>query len=112
MFAIFRAEVRVIDHTKRANLSHLLLDNVTSTAPGERLEEKLASLAFHHDIAECTSLWKIPHIDILISPPVPPPSSDEAAWWDGPGESPRLVFVHIADLATRPSWRSIRCVLR
>jgi hypothetical protein len=46
VFGIFRAEVRVIDHAKRATLSRLLLDNVMSTAPGERLDEKLASLTF------------------------------------------------------------------
>ena len=47
MFALFRAEVRIVDHAKRATLQKLLLENVTSTAPGEKLDEKLASLAFN-----------------------------------------------------------------
>lgn len=52
VFGIFSAEVRVIDQTKRANLSHLLLENVTSTAPGEKLDEKLAALTFSNDTSE------------------------------------------------------------
>ncbi|EKM59266.1 uncharacterized protein PHACADRAFT_157566 [Phanerochaete carnosa HHB-10118-sp] len=68
VFAIFRAEIRVIDHVKRATLSRLLLDNVTSTAPGEKLDEKLASLTFSTEASE-----------------LPPPSSDDLAWWDSPG---------------------------
>lgn len=55
VFTIFRAELRVIDHAKRASLSHLLLENVTSTAPGEKLDEKLASLAFTTDEPDCAS---------------------------------------------------------
>ncbi|KAI0335627.1 inositol polyphosphate phosphatase [Cubamyces sp. BRFM 1775] len=65
VFAIFRAEVRIIDHAKRAALSKLLLENVTSTAPGEKLDEKLAGLAFTPEESE-----------------LPPPSSDDFAWWD------------------------------
>ncbi len=54
VFALFRAEVRIIDHAKRAALQKLLLENVTSTAPGEKLDEKLANLTFtseEHDRA-------------------------------------------------------------
>ncbi|KAH9939988.1 DNase I-like protein [Amylocystis lapponica] len=65
VFALFSAEVRIIDHAKRAALARLLLDSVTSTAPGEKLDEKLAKLTF---AADC--------------PTLPPPSSDDAAWWD------------------------------
>lgn len=65
VFALFRTEVRVVDHAARAALSRALFDNVTSTAPGEKLDEKLASLAFSND-----------------SPDLPPPSSDDSAWWD------------------------------
>ncbi|EMD40920.1 hypothetical protein CERSUDRAFT_111503 [Gelatoporia subvermispora B] len=65
VFAIFRAEVRIIDHDKRADLSRLLLESVTSTAPGERLDEKLASMAFPSEV-----------------PDLPPPSSDDSAWWE------------------------------
>lgn len=53
VFAIFRAEVRIIDAVKRAALSHLLLENITSTAPGEKLDEKLAGLFLPADYAEC-----------------------------------------------------------
>lgn len=56
MFALFRAEVRIIDHTKRAALQKLLLENVTTTAPGEKLDEKLASLAFSSEERDCTSI--------------------------------------------------------
>ncbi|KAF8238902.1 inositol polyphosphate phosphatase [Tricholoma matsutake] len=67
VFAFFRAQVLIIDAVKRATLSRLLLDNIISTAPGEKLDEKLAGLVFPVDYTE-----------------FPPPSSDEAAWWDGP----------------------------
>jgi len=75
VFALFRAEVRVIDQTKRTTLSRLLLDSVTSTAPGEKLDEKLANLTFSSG-----------------SQNLPPPSSDEAMWWDDP-RYPGGVFV-------------------
>ncbi|KAI0638342.1 DNase I-like protein [Trametes polyzona] len=65
VFALFRAEVRIIDHVKRAALSKLLLESVTSTAEGEKLDEKLASLAFTSE-----------------EPDLPPPSSEHFAWWD------------------------------
>jgi hypothetical protein len=45
VYAIFRATIRIIDPVKKATLSALLLDSVTSTAPGETLDEKLAALA-------------------------------------------------------------------
>jgi hypothetical protein len=66
VYALFRASVRIVDIAKRTALSQQLLRNVTSTAPGEKLEEKLAALVFN-------------------SNELPPPSSDESAWWDGPG---------------------------
>ena len=47
-----RAEVRIIDPLKKANLSRMLLESVTSTAPGERLDEKLAALALPADFVE------------------------------------------------------------
>ncbi|KAI0346811.1 inositol polyphosphate phosphatase [Trametopsis cervina] len=86
VFAIFRAEIRVIDHAKRASLSRLLLDNVTSTAPGEKLDEKLASLAFSSDI-----------------PDLPPPSSDDMAWWDGPGHRGGVFPLDLSDAPHPPS---------
>ena len=87
VFALFRAELRVIDHAKRASLSHLLLENVTSTAPGEKLDEKLASLTFTTGDPDCTSSsakhWLcLTRCYLSI---VPPPSSETEAWWDGPG---------------------------
>jgi len=59
---------------KRAVLARLLLESVLSTAPGEKLDEKLASLALPAEYVE-----------------LPPPSSDEAAWWDG-ADHPNGVF--------------------
>lgn len=44
VYAIFRGSVRIIDHAKRAALSKVLLAQVTSTGPGENLDEKLAAL--------------------------------------------------------------------
>ncbi|GLB34014.1 putative inositol polyphosphate phosphatase, catalytic domain homologues [Lyophyllum shimeji] len=67
VFALFRAEVRIIDPVKKLALSRLLLESIVSTAPGEKLDEKLAALVFPSDITE-----------------LPPPSSDEVAWWNGP----------------------------
>ncbi|KAL1944314.1 hypothetical protein VTO73DRAFT_3499 [Trametes versicolor] len=78
VFAIFRAEVRIIDHVKRAALSKLLLESVTSTAPGEKLDEKLAGLTFSQE-----------------EPDLPPPSSDDAAWWDDL-EHPNGIVIPIA----------------
>ncbi|KAI0700745.1 inositol polyphosphate phosphatase [Cytidiella melzeri] len=87
VFAIFRAELRVIDHTKRASLSHLLLENVASTAPGEKLDEKLASLAFASDV-----------------PDLPPPSSDSSAWWDGPGHRGGVFAVYMGDAPSQANF--------
>ncbi|KAJ7930003.1 SacI homology domain-containing protein [Mycena leptocephala] len=67
VFAIFRAAVRIIDVAKRSALSQLLLQSVITTAPGEKLDDKLASMALPTTFAD-----------------LPPPSSDEAAWWEGP----------------------------
>lgn len=53
MYALFTAEIRIVDQAKRAALSHLLLDNVTSTVPGEKLDEKLASLTFYNEKSDC-----------------------------------------------------------
>lgn len=52
VFAYFRAQVLIIDAVKRATLSRLLLENIISTAPGEKLDEKLAALVIpvdYHD---------------------------------------------------------------
>lgn len=52
VFAIFRAEVRIIDAAKQAALSKLLLETVTATGPGEKLDETLANLMFSTDLLE------------------------------------------------------------
>jgi len=70
VFAVFRPAIRIIDHDKRAVLHQQLLQSVTSTAPGEKLDEKLAALTFGNSAAQ---------------PNLPPPSTDETAWWDVPG---------------------------
>lgn len=94
VFAIFRAGIRIIDTVKRATLSRLLLDSVTSTAPGETLDEKLASLALPTDYGECQFKLNAPTFPSDLSPlySVPPPSTDELAWWDGPGQW--AFFIH------------------
>ncbi|KAI0034116.1 DNase I-like protein [Vararia minispora EC-137] len=65
VYAFFRATVRIVDHAKKETLSRLLTESVTSTAPGEKLEEKLAALTFAVENDE-----------------LPLPSSETAAWWD------------------------------
>ncbi|KAF9478161.1 inositol polyphosphate phosphatase [Pholiota conissans] len=67
VFATFRAEIRIIDPVKKAAMSRILLDGVVSTDPGEKLDEKLANLILPADMGE-----------------LPPPSTDEKAWWDNP----------------------------
>ena len=83
-----RADVRIIDAAKRAALSRMLLESIVSTAPGEKLDEKLSALALPADFVECTSvrLIECPAYMTLTMSLVPPPSSDEATWWDGPGK--------------------------
>ncbi|CAK5262838.1 unnamed protein product [Mycena citricolor] len=67
VFATFRASVRTIDEAKRTALSQLLLRNVLATGPGQRLDEQLAALSLPSTVGD-----------------LPPPSSDESAWWNGP----------------------------
>ena len=44
VFAIFRAGVCIVDSVKKAALQKLLFNSVVSTEPGEKLDEKLASM--------------------------------------------------------------------
>lgn len=74
VFALFRSEVRIIDVVKRAALSRLLLENTLSATPGEKLDEKLASLVLPDDCSE-----------------LPPPSTDDNTWWNRP-EHPKGIF--------------------
>ncbi|KAJ7228451.1 inositol polyphosphate phosphatase, partial [Mycena pura] len=67
VWGVFRAAVRTIDVAKREALSQLLLRSVIATSPGEKLDEKLAALALPATLGN-----------------LPPPSSDEEAWWEGP----------------------------
>lgn len=60
VFALFRADVRIIDVVKRATLSRLLLESVVSTAPGEKLDEKLAALYVPADFVTRTYMTPIP----------------------------------------------------
>lgn len=52
VFALMRADVRVIDTVKKAALSRMLLDSIVSTSPGEKLDEKLAALTLPADFVE------------------------------------------------------------
>ncbi|KAG2013815.1 phosphatidylinositol phosphate phosphatase [Coprinopsis cinerea AmutBmut pab1-1] len=69
VFAIFRAEVRIVDPVKKAMMSQLLLESVASTRPGEKLDEKLKTAVLPKFIGEA-----------------PPPSSNDSAWWDQPDQ--------------------------
>ncbi|KAG2156260.1 SacI homology domain-containing protein [Suillus clintonianus] len=81
VFALFRSEVRIIDVNKRAALSRLLLENTLSATPGEKLDEKLASLVLADDYSE-----------------LPPPSADDNAWWNRPEHSKGIFPISIAHL--------------
>jgi hypothetical protein len=52
VFALFRASVQVIDSETKTKLSRMLVEGITATAPGEKLDEKLAALSFNGDV-EC-----------------------------------------------------------
>jgi hypothetical protein len=52
VFALFRANVRMIDTVRRATLFRLLLESIISTESWEHLDEKLASLALPVDSVE------------------------------------------------------------
>jgi hypothetical protein len=101
VFALFCAQVLIIDAIKRATLSRLLLENIISTGPGEKLDEKLAALVLPVERIERSLLHlSIPynvHMFVIL---VPPPSSDETAWWDGPGQSLLQVLSRLTDGVT------------
>jgi len=65
VFAIYNAEVRIIDRVKKAALSQLLLEGISSMEPGEKLDKKLANLV-------------LPAYSRQL------PSSDENIWWNTP----------------------------
>ncbi|PPQ65581.1 hypothetical protein CVT26_000530 [Gymnopilus dilepis] len=86
VFAIFRAEVQIVDPIKKANLSRMLLAGILSTQPGEKLDEKLARVSLPSEIHE-----------------LPPPSTDEKAWWES-SDSPDGV-VQIAEIQKLDLYR-------
>ncbi|KAF9514763.1 hypothetical protein BS47DRAFT_1376435 [Hydnum rufescens UP504] len=75
VFGLFRAGVRIVDAAKKAALSQELLKGTTLTDLEGKLEAKLQAL----------------DIDTQNRDPLPPPSTDEKAWWDGEGH-PNGVF--------------------
>ena len=74
-----------MDRAKRDALARLLLENVTSTSADEKLDEKLAVLTLHPQINDCVFSNSVLEFHDLIDYPVPPPSSEDHTWWDGPG---------------------------
>jgi hypothetical protein len=50
VFSIFRAEVRIIDAEKKSDTRRVLLQSVTDTSPGQKLDEKLALLTIGSDV--------------------------------------------------------------
>ena len=64
VFAIFRAVVRIVDPVKRAVLSRMLLDNVRSSAPGEKLDDKLATMVIPSDLFCGQSFSQHRHVGI------------------------------------------------
>ncbi|KAJ8086868.1 Inositol-1,4,5-trisphosphate 5-phosphatase 1 [Marasmius tenuissimus] len=85
VYATFRAQIRIVDPAKRAALSRLLLNSVLSTSSNEKLDDKLAALSLPSDFCG-----------------LPPPSTDDVAWWDGE-DLPRGVvpISHINSLGRR-----------
>ena len=63
VFGIFRAEVRIVDPVKKAVMSQMLLETVTSTEDGQSLVDKLKETPLSKALGESTcrfhrrSLW-------------------------------------------------------
>lgn len=63
VFGIFRAEVRIVDPVKKAVMSQMLLERVTSTEDGQTLVDKLKETPLSKALGESTrefhvySLW-------------------------------------------------------
>ena len=85
VFALFKTVVWIVDQAKRDALARLLLENVTSTSNDEKLDEKLAALTLHSSIDDRGYFDSAPEFRDLTQCPVPPPSSEDNAWWDRPG---------------------------
>ena len=106
VFALFRTTVWVVDQAKRDALARLLLENVTSTSNGEKLDEKLAALTLHPSIDDREYFDSTLEFFDLTQRPVPPPSSEDNAWWDHPGTyhhiSCRAFFFLLTGLPSTP----------
>jgi len=74
VFALLTTKARCIDTIKRDALSRILFEESRQAASGDKLEEKLATVSLGS-----------------ASAPMPPPSSDEAAWWNTPRHPDGLV---------------------
>ena len=74
---------------KRANLSNLLFASVSLTEPGKKLTDQLALMSL--PTTRATPIRELlqnqSNVLSLNYYQVPQPSSDEAAWWQGPGTS-------------------------
>lgn len=97
VFALFKTVVWIVDQAKRDALARLLLENVTSTSNGEKLDEKLAALTLHPSTVDDRGYFDfVLEFCDLTQCPVPPPSSEDNAWWDRPGayhySSRRAIF--------------------
>lgn len=99
VFAIFRTVVWIVDRVKQDALARLLLENVTSTSNGEKLDEKLAALTLRPSVNDCAYSNSVLVYRDLMGHPVPPPSSEDSAWWDRPGTcSNNLAALSLIDI--------------
>ncbi|KAI6047496.1 SacI homology domain-containing protein [Pisolithus marmoratus] len=89
VFGLFRTQVRIIDAVKKAALSRLLLETVLAAAPGEKLDDKIASLVLPSETVD-----------------LPPPSTDESCWWEKLGECswPSGIQTHDGRLVISPAY--------
>jgi len=67
VFGIYKCDVLIVDAAKKTALQEALLRGLTSTEGTEKLESKLSATVLRD-----------------ASDDLPPPSSAEACWWDGP----------------------------
>ena len=95
VFALFKTVVGVVDGPKRDALARLLLENVTSISSDENPDERLAALTLHPSANNCGCLRSTSEFCDLRDYPVPPPSSEDNAWWDRPGLYPFSSRRHI-----------------
>ena len=97
VFAFFRTTVWIVDRAKRDSLARLLLENVTSTSADEKLDEKLAALTLRPHVNDRGYFGSVLKFCDLIDYPVPPPSSEDHAWWDHAGMHQFLTYQNSAN---------------